>query len=445
MPRLIAKSSNNLHNEEAAIRKDAMGSNGEIRSDQIAAVTRRVGQIDPDLLEHPPKPIQQVGKELADALLCTPADNCDASKIFNRLRWGGQVVFAAPDRAAAVKFSLQLADWGFEITHKPAHVSRGWLGLPLLSRKTHYVVARKLELVPPGQSTERFTYHVYLKKPQAEGDYVVVKEVPTQEMVMARLHSKWPDLGDEVLHKRSRKFSEKVFPIFLTREAAILKIVNRDLPEEYRDRMPRLLDMETDSRGYARRLHLKWLRNGGTPLSQLEFARQSADLLRVLHDKVGVMHLDLRLDNFVITPAGVGFVDFGSAVRVDENLKESPLLSSMFEELMRTSEIQRMLFSMTRSGQVTSSAIAAGLHKVDKAVDYFYLAVQINSPHKNPDLKDLILYDKNSPSAKMLSQLTERILRPEDPAKPVYGSAADILKGIKEIGKNLGGIQAAHA
>ena len=64
---------------------------------------------------------------------------------------------------------------------------------------------------------------------------------------------------------------------------------------------------------------------------------------------------------------------------------------------MRTSEIQRMLFRMTRTGEVTSEAISGGLHKVDKAVDYFYLAVQISSPHANPDLKDLIRYDKQEP------------------------------------------------
>jgi serine/threonine protein kinase len=278
---------------------------------------------------------------------------------------------------------------------------------------------------------------VHLSRAADNGEYVVVKEVPTLDMVMGRLRGKWPQLPDEVIEKRARKFSDKIFPIFLTREAAILKIVNRDLPEEYRQRIPKLLELERDDRGYARRLTLSWLRNGGQPLSQIEFARQSADLLRVLHDLVGVMHLDLRLDNFVITPQGVGFVDFGSAVRADENLKQSPLLSNLFEELMRTSEIQRMLLSMTRTGQVTSQAISSGLHKVDKAVDYFYLAVQINSPHSNPDLKDLIRYDKDSAEAKLLTKLTEQILRPSDPANPPFRSAADILGGIEKVERAL--------
>jgi hypothetical protein len=292
--------------------------------------------------------------------------------------------------------------------------------------------------VPPGQVTERFTYHVHLSRPHEGSGYVVVKEVPTLEMLMARLRSKYPDLTEEIIEKRARKFADKIFPVFLTREAAILKIVNRDLSPEYRDRVPQLVEMEQDERGFARRLHLSWLRNGGKPLGQLEFARQSADLLRALHDQARVMHLDLRLDNFVITPKGVGFVDFGSAVRVDENLKQSPLLASLFEELMHTSEIQRMLLSMTRTGQVTSEAISCGLHKVDKAVDYFYLAVQISSPHANPDLRDLIVYEKHGPQARSLSQLTEQILRPADPAKPAFRSAGDILHGIEELMENFG-------
>ena len=98
-----------------------------------------------------------------------------------------------------------------------------------------------------------------------------------------------------------------------------------------------------------------------------------------------VIHLDLRLDNFVITPQGVGFVDFGSAVRVGEAFPEASLLSNLFGEMMRTSQIQRMLGKMSESGQITSEEIRAGYHRVDKAVDFFYLAVQINNPHANPD------------------------------------------------------------
>ncbi len=72
----------------------------------------------------------------------------------------------------------------------------------------------------------------------------------------------------------------------------------------------------------------------------MEFARQAAELLHVLHDRAGVIHLDLRLDNFVLTEHGVGFVDFGSAVRCGEDLKANPMLGTIFGELMKTSQIR---------------------------------------------------------------------------------------------------------
>jgi hypothetical protein len=406
------------------------------RTNDFPHVIRRASCVDPDIKSHPPATFPETGTGLIDSIICTPEDAGPTGQyLFDRIRWGGQAIVVCPSQTEATKSATEISTGGFEVTQKPNYISRGFLNLPIpvFSRKIDYFVVRKVELVRPGQTTERFTYNVHLERDSQSGEYIVVKEVPTLEMVMNRLRTKWPDLGNEILEKRARKFSDKIFPVFLTREAAILKIVNRDLPEQYRSRVPRLLEMEKDERGYASRLHLSWLRNGGEPLSQLEFARQSADLLRALHDDVGVMHLDLRLDNFVITPDGVGFVDFGSAVRVDENLKQSPLLSNLFEELMHTSEIQRMLFRMTRTGEVTSEAISGGLHKVDKAVDYFYLAVQISSPHTNPDLKDLIRWEKQSPEAKLLSRLTDQILRPADPTKPAFRSAGDILHGIEQL------------
>jgi hypothetical protein len=102
-----------------------------------------------------------------------------------------------------------------------------------------------------------------------------------------------------------------------------------------------------------------------------------------------------------------------------------------------------MLGSMSRSGQVTSHAITCGLHRVDKAVDYFYLAVQISSPHNNPDLRGLIRYDAASPEARELARLTEKILRPPDPTRPTFRSATDILDGINRIGKSLAGASAS--
>jgi hypothetical protein len=421
-----------------------MSSHVPIAPEHLAAILRRVSGADEEFREaHAKAPEDLRRGELADGLICTSAQRHSARDLFDHLRWGGLLLYVASDRHEAVKFNIHLTERGFEIVGKIRSLRRGPLGLaiPFFGKTLWYFMARKVQLVQPGHLSDRFTYHVYLARSGEGRPYHVVKEVPTIDQVKARLHSKWPELSDDLIERRAKKFSEKIFPVFLTREAAILKIVNRDLPAEYQERIPHLIDMEADEHGFARKLRLQWLRNGGEAISQLQFARQSADLLRVLHDEVGVMHLDLRLDNFVITPKGVGFVDFGSAVRVGEDLAASPLLSGLFEELMRTSEIQRMLLKMTRSGQVTSETICGGLHKVDKAVDFFYLAVQINSPHSNPDLKELIRYDKQGEAARLLSELTGRILRPDDPAHPAFNSAADILRGIEKIEQNLGAVE----
>jgi hypothetical protein len=111
----------------------------------------------------------------------------------------------------------------------------------------------------------------------------------------------------------------------------------------------------------------------------------------------------------------------------------------LFEELMRTSQIQRMLDKMTREGSVTSSVIHNGYQRADKAVDLFYLAVQISAPHGNPDLADLIHYDPASDEAHALANLTRAILKPADPANPPYKSAKDILYGIERLASGHGG------
>jgi serine/threonine protein kinase len=198
-----------------------------------------------------------------------------------------------------------------------------------------------------------------------------------------------------------------------------------------------VLEIHRDHKGLVRSLRMNWLRNGPEPISQLEFARQAAELLSALHDIAGVIHLDLRPDNMVVSSRGVGFVDFGSAVRVGEKISDSALLSGLFEELMRTSEIQRMLYHMTQTGAVTSRAISQGLRRMDKSVDFFFLALQMNCPHRNPDFAGLVRYDPASDEARALVRLTQEILRPADPLVPTFRSARDILEGISQIGQLL--------
>ena len=367
---------------------------------------------------------------LADFLFVSSETPHEAKEVFAKMRWGGLTVFVSASGRDTALVAQEYAAHGFAIERPPTFIR---LGLPLF-RKLHYFVARKVLLIPPGGDTDRFTYHVELvRHPSPEGKLVVLKEVPSFEAVVNRLRRRWPEMTNEVIEKRARKFTEKIFPTFLTREAAILKILERDLPAPYNQRVPNVFHLEKDQRGFVRKLYMRWLQNGGQPISHMEFARQSADLLRVMHDIAHVIHLDLRLDNMVITEDGVGFVDFGSSVRDDENLAENPLLESLFDELMRTSHIQVMLEKMTTSGAVTSQVISRGLQKVDKAIDFFYLAVQFNAPHQNPDLADLILYDPKSADARHLERLTKEILRPADPANPVFRSAKDILHGIERI------------
>jgi len=356
--------------------------------------------------------------------------------VFDRLRWGGTFVYITRDRSNLIGLANRFEERGYTVLEngRIIHEKRLGMRLPLISPRRYLFAARKVRLIRPREITDRFTYEVRLERnPSNPSEWIVVKEVPSLERVCARLAARFPGVSAPEIERRARKFTDKIFPLFLTRERAILQILERHLPPQYRCRVPRVLDFEQDGRGYVRRLSMNWLRIGGRTLTQLEFARQAAELLMVLHEVATVIHLDLRLDNFVVTENGVCFVDFGSSVRVGENIGANPLLNTIFSELMRTSEIQRMLTKMKQSGSVTSHIINAAHHKVDKAVDLFYLAVQINLPTANPEFRDLIRFDPSSRESKEIKRLTDEILRPQDPANPTYRSARDVLHGLEAI------------
>lgn len=382
--------------------------------------------------------------DLVDYLWLFPADDHDPFESFPRLRWGGQMVYLSRD-ANDVKATAQAYRHhpGFVIEEEPKTARRGsWLRRMLgLGAKTHYFVARKTALLQPGESTDRFTFNVRLTREHVPTDdprgYAVVKRVPSKEDLLQRLIDKHPKADRKILTERARKLSEKIFPIFLTREAAFLKLLQRDLPEALRNRVPHLLHMEQDETGKVRMLVMNWLRVGGQTLQQIEFARQGAALLHALHEQAGIIHLDLRLDNIVITPTGVSFVDFGSAVRVGEDISKNPMLDALFDEMMSTSQIQRLLGKMKSSGRITSHIICNAHGKVDKAVDLFYFAMQINKPHGNPDLATFIEYNPKSKQARLLSELTDNVMRPKDPQQPRYTSARDLLEGIEKVAESL--------
>ena len=375
--------------------------------------------------------------DLVDFMFTSGATPHEPDEVFGRLRWGGQFVYITPSRRQAESLHERFEQRGFLTLHraKAVRLPRLGLTLPIWSRKAYCYVARKVFIIRPREISERFTYHVQLVR--SHDEYVVMKEIPSLERVIGRLRARFTDLPFSVIEKRALNFTQKVFPLFLTREAAMLKVLERDLPAEYSHRVPHILGLEKDSRGYVHRLWMNWLRNSGPALSQIEFARQFAELLYVLHDKANIVHLDLRMDNIVVTHGQVGFVDFGSAVRLGENISGNSLLSTLFEELMRTSQIQRMLEKMTKSGSVTSRVLREGYGKVDKAVDLFYLAMQISAPGGNPDLRGLIKTVPGSNEAAGLSRLRQVILKPQDSEEPIYCTAYDILLGIEQLRRQL--------
>ncbi|MEM8782033.1 MAG: phosphotransferase [Planctomycetota bacterium] len=365
----------------------------------------------------------------------------EAKDVFRRLRWGGQAVLATPDAAMAFDAARGLkAHGGFVVESGPNTVRVGPGGVPLplpipgLGKAWHVIVARKVTLIAPREQTDRFTFDVKLvREPSVSHGYVVLKTVPTYRRVVDRLRDRFPEANDRVLLQRADKLVKRVFPVFLTRETAFLQLLQRDLPPKYRSRVPEALAIEKAPDGTVRKLFMSWLKMSGEPMSHLDFAEQSAELLQELHDTAGVIHLDLRLDNMVISNGRVCFVDFGSAVRTGEDLDKSPLLKSLFHEMMQTSEIQRTLGKMKDAGHLTSDALVAAHGRVDRGVDLFYLALQISRPYWNPDLVPFIDYDETSGPTRRLKKLTDAILRPSDRSRPDFISAQDVLNGVRKI------------
>ncbi len=377
----------------------------------------------------------------ADFLFAADKNPKLPDEVFSHLQWGGLFVYVGRDEKRVRRIAQDYENKrGFilETPHAVTHLSRLGLRLPGLCPRIHYFAARKIAMIQPGDVTERFTYKVELMPdPNTPHGYVVCKEIPTYADITYRLRSRFPDADENDIQTRVHKLVDSVFPTFLTREAAILKILQSELPEPYKHQVPKPMGVVKDDNGFVRRLAMNWLRTGGPRLSQIEFARQSAELLSVLHNQANVMHLDLRLDNFVLTPQGVGFVDFGSAARIGEDLQQSPLLTSLFGEMMRTSKIQRMLGRMLEKGQVTNRSFTCIHHKTDPAIDTFYLALQINKPTHNPQFAHLIDYHPDSTEAQALSGLTAAVLRPKDQEDAPFQTADDILRGVQRIQRRL--------
>jgi len=407
------------------------------RLDFIDAITRQGLAGNPEWESFKYSTSETLDEGGVDFVFASPDDPHKPEEAFKRLRWGGQLIFFSPDQAEVEALVKDFGSREWVVENKMAQAMGPAKFLFFGKTKIHYCIIRKVMIVPIGDYSERFTFHVELQRhPKADNQYVVRKELPRIDVVENRLATRHPDLTEADIRKRAKMFVGTIFPIFLTREAGIMRVLQKYLPEEYANRVPKIIDLKQNEKGHVTQLYMTLLRNtqpGGRKLTQFEFAQQSCDLMRALHDEARVIHLDLRLDNFVVCKDGVGFIDFGSAVRVGEDLSKSELLMQMFEQVMTTSQIQKTLGKMSQSGRVTSRILRSGYRKVDKAVDLFFVALQMNKPLKNPDFANLIDFDKDSDEAALIHKLTEKIFRPRDPDNPPFKSAKDICKGLEVI------------
>jgi len=125
--------------------------------------------------------------ELSDLLFAGGDQPQAPSDLFKQLRWGGLCLFASPHWKQVVEATDQFKQSGFVIERAPVHVRQGWR-IPFLSPSVHGFLARKVELLPPGETTSRFTYDVHLARHSDPQEPVVVeKQIPTLEAVIERL------------------------------------------------------------------------------------------------------------------------------------------------------------------------------------------------------------------------------------------------------------------
>src|SRR5690606_14425915 len=181
---------------------------------------------------------------LVDVLVAGPGEPRLPDEVFHKLRWGGLFICVGVNQAKVARMAEEFdGKRGFVLERRPTSFWIAPMGLrlplPGVATKAWHFAARKTQLVQPGEFTERFTYSVELEPDEsAKHGYVVSKRVPSFDEVMHKLRHKFPDAEPSDLEKRAHKFVDHVFPTFLTREAAILKILQRDLPEAYRGRVP---------------------------------------------------------------------------------------------------------------------------------------------------------------------------------------------------------------
>ncbi|MEM7681837.1 MAG: hypothetical protein AAF288_07765 [Planctomycetota bacterium] len=390
---------------------------------------------DPDRLACSVRSFAEAGQADAVALPVHDAPSPhDLDTLFDRVRWGGCAVLLSrkPRLIAAWQKSLEQAE-GFLAADPPRALepARPW------RRHTQGLLVRKTRLDQPHRRSARFSYDLTLEPaPKAPHGWAVVKRVPSVEITAQKLLANQPDAHPDQARNYARKLIQKVFPVLLTREAAFLKINAEHLPPTVVNRTPQLLWMHPDQHGYAQEIGMTWLRMGGHPRPAVQFAAELAEVLLALHQHARVMHLDLRLDNVVATPAGAGIVDFGSAVRFGESVHDAPLLGKIFDSMLSASQIGSDLRRLRRRKHLTSPVFSRCFPGIDPAIDLFSLATQMPEPHRNPDLRGLVSPEPKPASRSRLAQLRREVLQPNDPSRPPFQNVADLAGALQDAARN---------
>ena len=157
-----------------------------------------------------------------DFLFAGPGEPNLPPDIFKRLRWGGVFACVGDSPTRLLRLAESFANHpGFHVETPvtSAHVSRFGVRIPGLSPTGLFFAARKTHLILPGQLTERFTYDVELVPPPRaaaprrrftdapNAGYTVVKRVPEEQALLARLRHRFPGASaDDLAARRGDEF-----------------------------------------------------------------------------------------------------------------------------------------------------------------------------------------------------------------------------------------------
>ena len=399
----------------------------------------------------PTEPGADAAPVQADLYVAADPAAVPADALLARLRWGGLLVAVAPSHRALLARRAGFAgnEWlpeGDPVRLPPWPLPPSGLTGPVLGlpgRPAWALALRKVRHEPfERPSLYHHSFDVRLHRDPAEpSGFRVVKQVPDTDSIRRRI-ARHAEAGGNPMHtdldRAARKLATKIFPVFLTREAAFLKIVAEKLPEATAaGRFPRILDLEKDDRGFVRRLDLSWLRLGGEPMGTRAFCIGAADLVERLHRRARIAHLDLRLDNFVVTEAGVCLVDFGSAVRIGETFDSGGMLDTLLQEMLSASRIHHDLRRMQAKRRVTSPVFENAYDPPGPAVDLYSLTQNLTAIGKHPEFRGLVVSDDED--AAFLSRLRRRVLRPpsEGKRRPV-ATTGDLLARLRRVRAEAG-------